>query len=201
MKLMTWNLVAVALVVAALAVPSTAEIVYTPVNASIALNTQYNIDLQGNGTTNFTLTSKYWEAYCEQPPYSEYTWSLTATPAGQNGVVVDPANSNSNDASPLASGVLVNSSLKYSSNLSFLAELYWGACGTGTMGEWFGISARYLGLQFQGSDGQTHYGWAEVSTTAYVDQNGNLHTTNILIGFAYETIANQGILTGQTSGS
>jgi hypothetical protein len=198
MRFTRWKLIAVAMLTAVLAVPSAAEIVYTPVNARIALNTPYSIDLDANGVTDFTLTAKFVQGLCQQG--DEYEWALTVAPAGQNGVVIDASNSGSNDAAPLANGVLVNSSQRFSSNLSLLAELYWGACGTGTLGEWLGFSGRYLGVAFQGSDGLTHYGWAEVSTSAYVDQNGHLQTTTILMGFAYETVAGQGILTGQTTG-
>ena len=52
---------------------------------------------------------------------------------------------------------------------------------------------RYLGLEFQ-INGQTHYGWAELSTYGRTG-------VNFLYGFAYETIAGKGIQTGQTMDS
>ena len=57
-------------------------------------------------------------------------------------------------------------------------------------GDWVATTNRYLGLEFQ-INGETHYGWAELST------NGETGV-DTLYGFAYETIPFKGILTGQT---
>jgi len=48
----------------------------------------------------------------------------------------------------------------------------------------------FLGLKFV-VDGQAHYGWAHVTV------GGN---STVLNGYAYETVPNQPLLTGKTSG-
>ena len=56
-------------------------------------------------------------------------------------------------------------------------------------GAWYppNPTAGYLGLEFEGSDGNIHFGWA------YFDSIGNLE------GAAYNTVPDQRILAGQTS--
>jgi len=57
---------------------------------------------------------------------------------------------------------------------------------------------RYLGLQFQAADGTNHYAWAKLSTAAYVDQDGHLHASTLLTGFAYQASPGVGIAAGAT---
>ena len=61
-------------------------------------------------------------------------------------------------------------------------------------GAWQNVTNRYLGIKFHIS-GHTHYGWARLSVTM-----GKFGPVVTLTGFAYETIAGQGIIAGQTSG-
>jgi len=181
----------------AIASAAHAKVVYTQVNTVIPVGGYYNIVLIPNGVTDFTLHSKLVQGYCQWG--DEYDWTLTVTPADGNAVMIDTGHVGSDYASALLSGVVVDSSQSFYSGESVMAGLYWGACGTGTLGEWLNLPARYLGLQFQGPDGETHYGWAEVSAVAYVDQNGHLQTNTVLFGFAYETVPSQEILSGQIS--
>ena len=55
-------------------------------------------------------------------------------------------------------------------------------------GAWLGVYNRFLGLKFQIS-GQTHYGWVNVDIRS-----------RTVLGYAYETNANQPILAGAKSG-
>jgi hypothetical protein len=57
-----------------------------------------------------------------------------------------------------------------------------------------GVTNRYLGFQFK-IDGQYHFGWARVTFRAS-DSNG---IQAFVSGYAYETIAERGLLAGQTS--
>jgi hypothetical protein len=76
-----------------------------------------------------------------------------------------------------------------------------GACGNFVLGNWFNIPDRYLGLELRTPGGvmETHYGWAKVSATAYIDQQGNLQSSTFLSGFAYETVVGKSIVAGQTT--
>ena len=73
-------------------------------------------------------------------------------------------------------------------------------CGRGELGQWFGLPDRYLGLQFRAADGSVHCGWVKISTTVQFLGQYGINTSAFVSGFAYETIPDQGILTGQTSG-
>ncbi|MGC2108176.1 MAG: hypothetical protein WA655_01580 [Candidatus Korobacteraceae bacterium] len=197
MKSPVWSLAICLCFFAALVVPAQAEIVYTPVNISIPIGGVYNIDLNRDGVTDFVLRSKLLQGYCQFG--DEYVWSLAVTPANGSALVGAAGRIGSSFASALHNGVAVDSSQSFFPDFSLMAELYWGPCGTGAMGEWLNLPDRYLGLQVPGADGAVHYGWAKLSTVAYVDHNGHLQTSTILSGFAYETVAGQGIVTGQLS--
>jgi hypothetical protein len=73
------------------------------------------------------------------------------------------------------------------------ADNYFASIGTQTFGQWFQTKRRYLGLQFL-IDRQIHYGWARLQVPA--DE-----PDIILTGYAYETIPNKPIVTGQTKGA
>jgi hypothetical protein len=63
-------------------------------------------------------------------------------------------------------------------------------------GQWLYAKGRYLGLRFTVS-GQTHYGWARLTTTLLT---GNPGIQATITGYAYETIPNKPIITGKTKG-
>jgi hypothetical protein len=196
MKANLLTLIAIVVLASALVLPAHAQIVYTQVNVSIPVGESYNLDLNGDGVTDFTLKSKLLQGYCQSG--DEYVWSLTAIPSGSNDVVTATDQAGSEYASALQYGASVNASQSFYPNASVMADLNWGACGVGMFGEWLNLPNRYLGLQFQTSDGTTHYAWAKLSTAAYVDQDGHLHASTLLTGFAYQASAGEGILAGAT---
>lgn len=180
----------------ALVLPTNAQIVYTQANVSIPVGGSYNLDLNGDGVADFTLKSKLLQGYCQWG--DEYVWSLTLIPAGGNDVVTAKDQAGSDYASALQYGVPVNASQNFYPNASVMAELNWGACGIGMLGEWLNLPNRYLGLQFHASDGTIHYAWVKLSTAAYVDQNEHLHASTLLTGFAYQATPGEGITAGAT---
>ena len=177
--------------------PSAAEIVYTPVNISIGVADTYNVDLNHDGVPDFTLRSNLLEDYCQFG--DGYIWTLSVNPDNGNAVVVANGHVGSAYAAALQNGVAVNSEQSFYPNFSIMAQLSWGFCGTGTLGEWLNLPDRYLGVQFKGAANDTHYGWVKLSTVAYVDQWNVLHARTLLTGVAYETVVGQAILAGYTS--
>jgi len=182
------------LLLTGLLIPTAAEVVYTQVNVSIPVNNPYVIDLNHDGGTDFVLRSQLLQDYC--PGGNGYAWNLSIAPASGNAVAI----ASGYYAAALLRGVRVEGSQNLVPSTALLSELDWGPCGQGTYGQWMSLPNRYLGLQFRlpGSN-DVHYGWAQVSTVAYVDDHGHLQASTILMGFAYETVAGRGILTGQTS--
>ena len=184
-------------IAAAFSLPLSAEVLYHSVVVSIPINGYYNIDLNQDGITDFTLRSALLQDYCQNG--DGYVWSLTVTPATGNAVETAAQRVGSNNASALAQGAPVNSAQNFYPSTALMAELAWGNCGIVATGQWLNVGNRYLGLKFLGPDNQIHYGWANVSVVAYVDPHGHPRTNVILSGFAYETVPGQQILTGQTS--
>lgn len=193
----TYVVVLAAAIVAALSLPSSAEVVYHSVVVSIPVDGIYHLDLNQDGITDFTLRSALLQTYCAVG--DGYIWSLTVTPASGNAVETAAGRAGNNNASALVESVPVNSAQSFYADTAMMAELVWGSCGIGTLGEWLNIPNRYLGLKFLGPDNQIHYGWANLSAVAYIDGRGRLQTHVILSGFAYETVARQQIMTGQVS--
>jgi hypothetical protein len=197
MRFMRLPVIAAIALAAVFVVPATAEVVYTKVNISIPIGGAYNIDLDQDGITDFTLRSSLLQDYCQFG--DGYVWTLTIIPANGGGVVTDAGHTASGNAAALQNGVAVNHGQSFYAGVGVMAGLGWGSCGTGVLGEWLNLPNRYLGVQFKDAANNVHYGWAKVSTTAYVDQYGTLHATTVLSGIAYETTPNQGILTGEIS--
>lgn len=194
MKVMGLSLVVMAVLALAVVLPAQAQIVYTQVNISIPVGESYNIDLNGDGVIDFTLKSKFLQGYCVNG--DEFVWSLTVIPANGDDVMTMAGQIGSDYAAALPYGTPVNSGQSFNPNDAILSELYWGACGIGTLGEWLNLPDRYLGLQFRAPDGTTHYAWAKLSTVAYVDERGHLHASTLLSGFAYQTSPDVGIAAG-----
>ena len=172
---------------AALAMPVQARIVYTPVNVTLPTNSYYPIDLNHDGITDFKFYLSSGHVICPPPLGHSYRVYLTVQPTtGRGGIV------GSSYASALQSGVQIDFHQGFYQGIALMYSVFFGGCNF-QVGQWYRVPPRYLGLQFQ-INGQTHYGWAELST------NGETGV-NTLYGFAYETIPLKGILTGQTMDS
>ena len=184
MKPMKRILIATAAFIAVLAIPACAEIVYTPVNVGIGVDGHYHIDLNGDGITDFTIKnteSNFCGGYSDQ--------LVTAHPKGNKMI------GNWAGAAALAEGIEVGPNQSFSGH-GFMAgysniEVRYGICFRGNRwwGNWIGVNSAYLGVEFL-INGEIHYGW--------IASGGGLTPT--VTGFAFETVAGQSIVTGQTSG-
>lgn len=194
MKFTKLKYVAYTLLAAAVLTTAQAEVVYTPVNVVIPSNGSYNVDLNRDGATDFTIRSSVGLVWCAQGDGGY--WSLTATPAQNNAVAVTTGQ----NAAALPIGVDVDSTLGFYAGSTVMVHFAFGYCGSYILGNWFNLPYRYLGLRVQGQGPlDIHYGWAELSDVVYLDQRGNLHASTTLVGFAYETTPGKPIMTGQTS--
>lgn len=191
---------AAALMICGVSITASAEIVYQRVDFSLPFNGYYSMDLDGDGNNEFYLRTWFpGDGVCYGSFGTEYSWIFYVIPTGQNAVV-SIESAQVFYAVALRENVLVDGTQFFSSEAPVIGEAYWGTCGRGELGQWFGLPDRYLGLQFRAADGSTHYGWAKISTTVEFLGQFGINTTAFVSGFAYETIPNQGILTGQTSG-
>jgi hypothetical protein len=177
---------------------SEAKIVYTPVNVTTAGNGHMQVDVNHDGLKDFAIQAAVAGVYCGTGGGGVHA-VVTVTPTTGDGVVANAGN-----AAALASGVSVGPPLTFYKYQALMTNsLLSRGCGSYRYGSWcsgYAYSCRktaYLGLKFL-VNGQTHYGWAYVTISANIF-GGSLSTT--LQGFAFETIAGQGIKTGQTSGT
>jgi hypothetical protein len=185
------------LVALAMTQPSEARIVYTPTHVQV--DSPYNLDLNHDGITDFTLYQHRVYGWCGKPRGIQDL--LDETPAQGNGVVGSTIYG-SGWAAALDRGVKIGSTQSFISDpVGFMASVasgyFWfgkgGCVDVHAMdGYWLNVSNRYLGLEFQ-IKGKTHYGWARLSV-----QVGYVYIHATLTGYAYETTAGKSIKAGQT---
>ena len=182
-------LIATLTFLAILAIPASGEIVYTPVNVGIGVDGHYHIDLNGDGITDFNIKNTDGNFRCGAKSF--YYDKLVISHSKGNNV----ADSGS-WAAALAQGVEVGPSLSFggSGMMSYYAtgwQTEFGGCESEQIrtGRWIYVGSAYLGVEFL-INGEIHYGW--------IASGGGLTPT--VTGFAYETVPNQSIVTGQTTG-
>jgi hypothetical protein len=169
-----------------------AEIVYTPANLQISPIGTYTLDVDNNGTTDFTFFDTYYDALG--------TLAVRPVLAG-NGVVLTQNSHGRPAAAALRSGRGIGARARFGSGgYSLVMATGWYNVyfpyNFRCRGPWKDKQNHYLGLQFM-IGGEIHYGWARLSETCY---RGNRNSA-LLTGYAYETIANKSIKAGQEQGT
>jgi hypothetical protein len=176
----------------AVAWPSEAKIVYTPANITIEENSSYNLDLNNDGVTDFTISTSQTTRKCGPSQSGPYD-SVAETPASGNGVAGSPP-------ARLIEGNRIGRSKTFYGGTGTMAWVSY--CDGQTHGgdNWISVKfgditalAGYLGLMFQ-INGKTHYGWALLS----VAKSGS-EVVVTLNGYAYETTPAMAIRAGQTT--
>jgi hypothetical protein len=173
-----------------------AKIVYTAANVAIPVNTIFNLDLNNDGIPDFGF---YFYTYGPRKPiappplgYHQDNLVLEPSKAGNEVWGIESSKGTADCAAALPPSVKVGPGAAFQSHSVLLA----GSGGTAYSNLLrcnFENRARgaFIGLKFL-INGQTHYGWAHVGAV--------YHNHATLDGYAYETVPNQSILTGKTSG-
>ena len=169
-----------------------AKVVYTAVNTKIGYNQNVNLDLNHDGMADFILSLQFGQG--RRYPEGGFD-SLLAIYAGQAGNEVWGVQSAKGweCAAALPAGVKVGAGAAFQQQYLQLFNV----AGSYTRGDsehcpWDGLRrGAFLGLKFV-VNGLTHYGWAHVTVINV--------TSTVLDGYAYETVPNQAIDTGKTSG-
>lgn len=170
-----------------------AKVVYTAANVSIPTNAFTNLDLNNDGIPDFAF---YFYAYGPRK-------ALKPLGYHEEGLSLDPLKAANEiwgvtDSKGLVCAAALPRGVPVGPGALFRAVQLpvWGSGGTAYSGPFYECPlaqktrGAFLGLKFV-INGQTHYGWAHV--TAF-------HRDITLQGYAYETVPNQTIQTGQTSG-
>jgi hypothetical protein len=169
-----------------LAPPSEAKIVYTATHRVISPGKSYDLDLNHDGITDFTLLNHHMSTT------SGFQASFYAEP-GPGNAVQGHVRFGRNSAFALDRGARIGSKRPFPPGRASLAYSTFFLTTGHHGGSWFNATNRFLGLKFK-IRGRTHYGWARLSITV------NSKISGTLTGYAYETIPGKGIVAGQTEG-
>jgi hypothetical protein len=174
----------------ALAQAAEAKIIYTAANVTINPAMPYKLDLNHDGTTDFSFSVYY--SSRTGSGYEIFVDDMMVRGAQKSNSAVVGSKGYARAFGP---GITIGP------KLTIKQETVMGDCveEMGPMtsvhsskGNWLNVKNRYLGLRFK-IHGKTHYGWARLTTTTCA-------FSGTLTGYAYETIPNKPIVTGRTKG-
>ena len=186
--------------VLALAQSAEAKIVYTPANVPIQLNGgPVYLDLNNDGVADFALQSSTYQAgripHKQNHPGDPFFQVLEASPQAAGDAVFGYIDTSQGldigCAAALPAGTTVGPKSPFlKSNQAILFSVVDNYNYGHEACDWAQKHrGAYLGVKFS-INGETHYGWAHIT----------MGKTTILNGYAYETVPNQAIDTGKTSG-
>jgi len=192
-KLSSYSLAATACGVGilALTIPCNAEIVYTSTQIAMRLFSKTDIDIDKDGVPDLRFTN--------YETYGGLSWE-TSYPLNLSGFgkskMVGLGRTYPEFVARFDAGVPVGPELFKGDSIGE-GNIYrhvhnFASYTDSTEGFWRGrVNDKYVALKFL-INGETHYGWMRLTT------RGRLNGA-ILTGYAYETVPNKPILTGQTS--
>jgi hypothetical protein len=167
--------------------PATAEIIYTPADHEIKPNRGgggYFLDLNHDGVNDFVIVNFY--------STTSALLNVWVSPEQAGNEIFS---NGAGYAAAIPAGIAIGSNGRFhpaSSRGMANDDFPVGNC----QGPWKDAHDKYLGLKFE-IDGEVHFGWARLSVTCFTPAAARV----LLTGYAYETVANQPIVTGQTSGT
>jgi hypothetical protein len=173
-----------------------AEVVYTPANQSVSEFGQRRlaIDFNHDGVVDASLSL---QGYClSGSGFRQCFGSIFAVGLNGNGAM----SSGGGFASAARAGKIIGQQDKFQDVPRMEDCRSGGDAITHTYfrtfkGPWANVQHRYLGFKFT-IDGETHYGWARLTTRGCPSIPAAQ-----LTGYAYETVANRPIVAGVESGS
>jgi len=173
----------------ALTPPAEAKIIYTPAHRVIGPHQSYNIDLNHDGITDFTIANSV--SACTDFCFFE----LRQRPAAGNSALGYVLGSGFLLDSALKSGAPIGSRRPFKKGTAAMAVArsnVYTSNKTIAYGPWVNVKDRFLGLKVQ-INGKTHFGWARL-----IVKVSKTTITATLTGYAYETIPGKSIKAGQT---
>ncbi len=198
-KLFTYATAASAAGVAllALAQPSEAKVVFTPVQLKLPLDQFTYIDLNNDGVNDFKIipVSSDLNLHDTQGTRSSAVIKLYGVGSGNQ------IWGNAPFASALAAGVKVGTGAPFGNANNIMGfESKFSGGPTSYGGPWAPdgqtVKNHFLGFKFL-INGQVHFGWARMTVQIRKAETTGVHA--VLTGYAYETVADRPITTGKTS--
>jgi hypothetical protein len=183
----------------AAAQPAQARIIYKHASIPINVDATTPFDVNNDGATDFSFSNYYINGARRKGKIHRdegtYQAGVSVGPAqAGNAIVEATSNGKVLGAAALTPGRHVGPKKQFGVSWLEMANAagnYTG--GGGASGPWLRVSDAYLGFKFN-IKGKLHYGWARIKW------NG-LGETEYITGYAYETIANKSIKTGQKKGT
>ena len=173
----------------ALTQPLEAKIAYTKAHKPLYPNSYIGLDLNHDGKYDFAFSN------FSAGTSPNYGWLWVLPNNSTNEVMGYHTSVGRWDASALRAGTKIKANTKFVQEVAFvMAGSYQHTASTSRRGPWVDVRNRYLGLKF-GIQGKTHYGWARLNVSCAKGR-----CTGLLTGYAYETVANKGIIAGKTKG-
>jgi hypothetical protein len=194
-RLLSYAMAATAAGVGALACSPQAEakVVHTLTWIPIApVSSVTNLDLNNDGIVDFQISNRLGTQLCGESSVQCYV-TMRVLPQNASNAIWGTGGS----ASALGNGVTVGSQGKFQAGHEFMAQRDFSgrSYSFGTAGPWTETTRGYLGLKFI-IQGQVHYGWARLNVTATI---GGIY--GAISEYAYETVPNKPIVTGQQGGA
>ena len=186
---------------ATLAMPAEAEIIYTPSNTPMVINGQNHglgltqLDLNNDGTPDFAFGLSSTIRFTSIGYTSRFKFLLRVAPDQAGNQVVQGQQAGT--AAAIAAGRKIGPQQKFGAN-GYLVHQIYSRNSKGkdvSSGSWRNLEFAYVGLKFL-INGEVHYGWARIK---FPYPNG--YGFPSIYGYAYESVANQPIIAGQTSGT
>ena len=178
-----------------LSVSANAQIVYhdivpdTTITALYATYT-YNLDLNGDGTTDFLIKAARPRGRYPESPITSYT---SITPQGSNTFISTTLNT----VKKLAFGDTISSNQAWhNTTFQYLKQWYQQFSippVTTNTGDWDNVVDGYVGLQLI-NGGQTYYGWVRMDVSVSTS-----FASMTIKDYAYNSIPNQPIFAGETT--
>jgi hypothetical protein len=206
-QLNTYALVASAAGVSVLALTgaSEAKVIYTETHQVTHTGFPLSIDLNHDGIKDFLLLTMFYvgtsglEIGLNASGYRNMNNAVAGGRFSRSGYFFSAA-------SALPAGAKIGPERKFPVVRPFMAEEHFGKDARSSqysdLGLWVdkgkGLANRYLGLKFV-IQGKVHYGWARLSVTVAHERQFD-DVSGTLTGYAYETVPNKPIITGQTKG-
>lgn len=172
----------------AMAAPAQAKVVYTQDDQQIKPDVGLSLDLNHDGIADFVFSNFY--------SSTSSTLALSIGPVSPaNEIFSTGSNRLAVFAAVLPAGVEIGPNGRFKKRRG--EGMANGIDPNGTcQGPWVHAHNQYLGLKFV-IEGQVHFGWARLNVNCVYP-----HAIQaVLTGFAYETVANQPIISGETAGA
>ena len=170
--------------------PAAGKIVYTPTHKTIFPNKTLFIDLNNDGTPDFSIIDRASQGGTSHNKFYNGDVLLSGL-----GISTNAAVPYYQFVAALNPRVTVGSQTRFGGS-GFMFNCFLGNGSGSQTGPWSQVKNRYLGLRFS-INGQIHYGWARLSSKLGLVP---CQVTLVLTGYAYETVPNKSIETGKISG-